>query len=269
MKNILEIKNVSFSYESGSSIIENINLCIKEKEIVAICGKNGSGKTTLLKIFTGLLRPCTGAVFINEKNTAQMPVSEIASHIGFIMQNPDRQLFCDTVYNEAAFALKAAKIPAAEIKQRVPEALDICGLSGVQDSFPLSLSRGERAKVVIAAVLAMGPEIIIFDEPAGGQDYRSIRMIMDMMLNLNKNGRTIIFVTHNMSMAAEYAGRIIVMDNKRIVTDGTPEEVFCKTENTFINPPQITILSRELRKYLPLEKDALTVSELGEMLVRG
>jgi len=268
MISAVQAVNVSFSYNSSETIIEDINICIEDNEFVAICGRNGSGKTTLLKIFTGLLRPGTGDVFIRGKNSRQCSISAIASEIGFVMQNPDRQLFCDTVYNEAAFALKCAKVPANEIKSRVTEALAACGLLDMQDAFPPALSRGERAKLVIASVLAMGPKIIIFDEPAGGQDYHSCCMIMDLAADLHRRGHTIIFVTHNMSMAARYARRIIVMENKRIVTDASPEEVFCAdSELPHITAPQITQLSRELRKCLALPKTALTVESLGEMLL--
>jgi energy-coupling factor transport system ATP-binding protein len=286
----LQALNVSYSYNQVSAIktadtntigdiktspispscaiIEDITVNIADNEFTAIIGRNGSGKTTLLKNFTGLLRPCSGDILIRGKNSRLMSVPSIASEIGFVMQNPDRQLFCDTVYDEAAFALKAAKIPDNEIKRRVNEALAACGLSDARDAFPPALSRGDRAKTVIASVLAMGPKILIFDEPAGGQDFHSARMIMDIAAGLHRGGHTVIFVTHNMSLAAQYARRIIVMDKKRIVMDGTPREVFCGGhELPYVTAPQITRLSRELRKHMPLERETLTVAELGEELI--
>ncbi|MCL2880657.1 MAG: energy-coupling factor ABC transporter ATP-binding protein [Treponema sp.] len=270
MEKALQAVNVSFSYNEGLSVIENINLSIDDNEFVAVIGKNGSGKTTLIKNFTGLLRPSSGEIFIRGKNARTMSVPEIAARIGFVMQNPDHQLFSETVSEEVAFALKQAKLPAGEISRRVTEALSACALCGVKDSFPPALGRGDRAKVIIAAVLAMGPRILIFDEPAGGQDYRNCRMIMDIAADLHRKGHTIIFVTHNMSMAAHYAKRIIVMDSKRIVMDGTPREIFCTQEgNPFVTPPQITRLSRELQKTLPLPEIALTVPSLGEMLLEN
>ena len=209
----LQAKNVSFSYNATNTVIDNLTLDIDDNDFVAIIGRNGSGKTTLLKNFTGLLRPCSGDIFIRGRNARTMSVPEIACEIGFVMQNPDRQLFCETVYDEAAFALKTAKVPAHEIKSRVCKALSACGLLDAKDSFPPALSRGDRAKVVIASVLAMGPKILVFDEPAGGQDFHSCSMIMDIAADLHRNGHTIIFVTHNMSMAAQYAQRVIVMGN--------------------------------------------------------
>ena len=268
METALQAVNLSYSYNSSVNIIEDINLSINDNEFAAIIGRNGSGKTTLLKNFTGLLRPTSGEIFIRGNNSQCMSVPEISAELGFVMQNPDRQLFCDTVYDEAAFALKHSSIPQNEIHGRVQEALAVCNLYDAKDSFPPALSRGERAKVVIASVLAMGPKIIIFDEPAGGQDFQSCQMIMDIAAGLHRKGHTIIFVTHNMSMASQYARRIIVMDNKRIVLDGTPEEVFCsRHELSFITPPQITRLSRELRKQLPLKTESLSVAGLGAMLL--
>jgi energy-coupling factor transport system ATP-binding protein len=270
MEKALEAVHVSYSYNSAENIIEDINLCIDDNEFTAITGRNGSGKTTLLKNFTGLLRPSAGEIYIRGKNSRNMSVPAIAGEIGFVMQNPDRQLFAETVYDEIAFALKCAKLPANEIKRRVEAALAACGLSDAYDVFPPALSRGERAQVVIASVLAMGPKIIIFDEPAGGQDFRNCQTIMNIAADLHRNGHTIIFVTHNMSLAAQYARRVIVMDNKRIVMDGTPREVFCGSrELSHITPPQITLLSRELRKHLSLKEDALSVAELGDMLSRA
>ena len=268
MAKALQAVNVSFSYNPGRSIIEDINISIDDNEFIAIIGQNGSGKTTLLKNFTGLLRPSAGEIFLRGSNTRDMSVPAIAAEIGFVMQNPDRQLFAETAAAEIAFALKNRKLPGDAIACRVKNALDAVGLSGAENAYPPALSRGERAKVVIASVLAMEPGIIIFDEPAGGQDFNSCRMIMDIAASLHSKGRTIIFVTHNMSMAAGYARRVIVMDNKRIVMDGTPKEVFCASvEFPHISAPQITRLSLELKNHLPLPEPALTVPELGDMLV--
>ena len=270
MEKALQALNVSYSYDSSDTVIEDINLCIQDNEFTAIIGRNGSGKTTLLNNFTGLLRPSAGEIFIRGKNSRLMSVPEISAEIGFVMQNPDRQLFCDTVFDELAFALKRAKIPAGEIERRVLDALSACDLLYAKDSFPPALSRGERAKTVIASVLAMGPKIIILDEPAGGQDFHSIRMIMDIAAALQRSGHTIIFVTHNMAIAAQYAKRIIVMENKRIVVDGPPHDVFCNTkEFSPVRPPQITRLSMELQGKLALPRPALNVPELGEMLLEG
>jgi energy-coupling factor transport system ATP-binding protein len=171
----------------------------------------------LLKIITGLLRPSAGEVFVRGKSTKGLSISDISKEIGFVMQNPDNQLFTDSVYNEVAFALKNARLPKAEIRQRVEEALKTVGLEE-SDAFPHALSRADRTKTVIACVLAMGCKIIVFDEADAGQDYKGAMLIMNIAKELHEKGYTIIFVTHNMSLVQEYAHRLITMDKKGIMS---------------------------------------------------
>jgi energy-coupling factor transport system ATP-binding protein len=199
-----------------------------------------------------------------------MGVAEIAGEIGFVMQEGDRQLFEQTVYDEVAFALKHNNLPKNEIKDKVEESLHVLGLLEKRDDFPLALNRADRVKTVFAAVLAMGPKIIMLDEPVAGQDRRGCRMIMDIIAQLHQRNYTIIMVTHNIDIAAEYAKRIIVMKNTGLCLDGSPEDVFEKTEDLAkagILPPHITRLSQSLKKTIPLEKNALLPSELAGMLV--
>ena len=219
---VIDIKNFSYVYKSTGAVIENISLSIAGNDFVAITGKNGCGKTTLLKSITGLLQPCGGDIFIHGKNTKNLSVSGISKDIGFVMQNPDTQLFSDSVYNEIAFALKNKRLPKPEIKKRVEDALNIVGLEDA-DSFPHVLSRAERTKTIIACVLAMGVKIIIFDEVDVGNDYKGSRKIMDIACNLHAKGFTIIFVTHNISLVRQYAHRLIIMEKKGIVYDGRQE----------------------------------------------
>jgi len=212
----VRVKNLSFSYPGGTSI-ENINLSVKDNGFVSIIGRNGCGKTTLLKNIAGLLRPSAGEIFIRGKNTGRMAVSDISREAGFVMQNPDNQLFTGTVYNEVSYALKNYNIPKTEIKQRVEEALCAAGLEN-PDAFPHALNRADRTRTVIACILAMGCKIIILDEADVGQDYRGIINIMDTARKLHTKGYTIIFVTHNMSLACDYAETIVMMDKKGMVT---------------------------------------------------
>ena len=267
----IRIANVCYSYDSVNNSIENINLCIADNDFIAVIGQNGCGKTTLIKTVTGLLRPDRGEIFIRGKSSKELSVSEISKEIGFVMQNPDTQLFTDTVYKEAAFGLKNSGLSESAIRPRVEAALSEVGLEKQMDAFPLALSRGDRAKTIIASVLAMGCRIIILDEPDTGQDYRGSRRIMDVVSGLHKKGYTIIFVTHNMSLAAEYARRVIVMGGKGILMDGSPVEIFYRareSEMARIIPPQIVRLSLELQKELPLQAGALTAGELGQALLR-
>jgi len=214
----VEIRDFSFFYTPENPVAEKINLTIADNDFIALTGHNGCGKTTLLKGITGLLRSGAGCIFIRGKNTGKLSVSEISKEAGFVTQNPDNQLFTDSVYDEAAFALKNAGLSKAEIKQRAEDALNMVGLKDMT-LFPHALSKADRTRLVFACVIAMGCRIIILDEVDVGQDYTGSLKIMDIANELYSKGFTIIFVTHNMSLACKYARRLIIMDKKRIVTD--------------------------------------------------
>jgi energy-coupling factor transport system ATP-binding protein len=218
----VEIKNFSYTYPGGACI-GNINLSIAENDFLAITGTNGCGKTTLLKSITGLLRPCEGDIYIRGRNTKELSVSHISGEIGFVMQNPDSQLFTDSVYKEVAFALKNMRLPKAEIKQRVEDALKTVGLDD-PSAFPPALSHADKTKTLIACVLAMGCKIIIFDEIDVGNDYSGSLKIMNIVRGLHSRGFTIIFVTHNIFLAGEYAHRLIKMEKDGIIFDGRRED---------------------------------------------
>jgi len=213
----IEIKNFCYSYGQGACI-ENINLSIADNGFTAIIGRNGCGKTTLLKNIAGLLRPGAGDIFIRGKNTRELSVSAISKEIGFVMQNPDTQLFTSSVYDEVSFALKNSGLSKTEIHRRTEDALRAAGLED-PEAFPHALSRAGRTMTVLACVLAMGCKIIILDEVDVGQDYRGSLKIMNIARELHRQGFTIVFVTHNISLACEYAHRLIVMDRKGIVMD--------------------------------------------------
>jgi len=260
-------------------MLNDINLAIMEHELTAIIGQNGCGKTTMLKNISGLLLPSRGNILLRGSDTADMDITDIAAEIGFVMQEPDRQLFESTVYDEVAFALKHAprgslrgrKLTRNQIREKADEALSMVGLLDKRDDFPPALGRADRVKTVFAAVLAMGPKIIMLDEPLAGQDQWGCRLIMDILSNLHRQGYTILMVTHNMSVIAEYARRLIVMKDGGVFMDGKPREIFTRTEELAqagILPPQITRLSQTLRKRIPLENDALSPAELAAMLVR-
>lgn len=213
---ILRIQNVCYQYTGGRMILHDINLDIRENDFIIITGHNGSGKTTLLKNICGLLRPVQGNILLGERDTAEMGISEIAEHIGFIMQDPDQQLFESTVYDEVAFSLKRAG--KKEIITKAEEALSTVGLLDRRTDFPLALCRADRVKAVFAAILAMGPRIIMLDEPFAGQDMRGCRLIMDILAGLHRNGYTILVVTHNAHVMAD-ARRLVVMKDGSIVSD--------------------------------------------------
>jgi energy-coupling factor transport system ATP-binding protein len=224
--NVIAVSHLYAEYTAGNPVLTDINLVIKENEFTAICGQNGSGKTTLLKNISGLLRPVRGTILLRGKDTASMSIAEIAGEIGFVMQDPDRQLFESTVYDEVAFTLKRAArgrtLKKNALREEVEEALSLTGLLDRRDAFPLALNRADRMKTVFAAILATGPKIIMLDEPVAGQDTRGSHLIMELLANLHQQSYTILMITHNMSVITEYARRIIKLKDGNIVMDGKP-----------------------------------------------
>ena len=266
----IQIKKLAYHYSTSRIIMDKINITVKENDFIAIIGQNGSGKTTLLKLISGLLRQSKGDIYIRGRNTKEMDVAEISGEIGFSMQESDRQLFESTVYDEVAFALKHRGMNENDVKAKVEETLEAVGLLDKRDVFPLSMNRADRVKTVFASILAMGPRILMLDEPVAGQDKRGCRIIMDIIGELHRQNYTIILVTHNLGLAVEFANRIIVMKDAMVFMEGTPGEIFDRTGDLAIAkiiPPPITRLSQSLRKQIPLEKYALMPGELASMLV--
>lgn len=268
---VLKIDHLSYTYDKGSEALTDVSMDIHENEFLAIIGQNGAGKSTLLKNITGLLRPTKGTIYINGKDNREMSVAAISREIGFVLQNPDRQLFAETVFEEIAFGLRNAGFKEAEIKSRIEETLESVGLADKKEEFPPSLSKGDRAKVVIASVIALKPGIIILDEPTSGQDYKGCYQIMDIAKDLHAQGHTIIFVTHHMPLVTEYAERTIVMARRHILMDDASDDVFNHPDElatTNIKPPQITRFGSSLSSFIPLSGTILNVQSLGDQLIR-
>lgn len=265
---LIKIENLSYTYSGGQPALQNISLEIGKGECVAIIGQNGAGKTTMAKHFNGLHKPSSGRVFIGGKDTARLKVSELARTIGYVFQNPDHQIFNDTVGSEVAFGLKNLGLPAAEIEERVAGALAEVGLSSYYHTYPFNLSKGQRQRVALASVLAMRTEAIVLDEPTTGQDYRESMQIMEMVRKLNEDGHTIIFITHDMSLVARYAKRVIVLCRGTVLVDGEVRSVFAQPEllkETYLSPPQITALAQSLnRRAIP--PGVLSVEEMYHLL---
>ncbi|MDH5806473.1 MAG: ABC transporter ATP-binding protein [Candidatus Methanomethylicaceae archaeon] len=237
--------NVYFSYSPGTYAIKNINLSINKGEMVAILGSNGAGKTTLVKHINGLLKPQIGSVIVLGKNTKEVSVAELARHVGLVFQNPDHQLFAETVEKEIMFALINFNFPQDEIKLRTEEALRKFDLIEYRDKSPFMLSGGEKKRLALASVLCYDPSIIILDEPTTGQDYNQKRNLMKILEKLNNEGKTIIVVTHDIEFVADFIPRCIIMSNGEIVADGPSNEILTKIDlllsNNLIVPQLVEI----------------------------
>lgn len=240
---VIEVKNLTHVYQPmGEVALKNVNLTVKEGEFIAIIGQNGSGKTTLIKHLNGLLKATKGEVIVGGKLITDQKVSDLAHFIGYVFQNPEHQIFAETVEEEVAFGPKNLGFPSEKIKEMVDKSLDSLGLSHHRESMPFMLGRGEMQRLAVASILAMDPKVLIIDEPTTGLDWRECVRVLDLVKQLNEKGHTIIMTTHNMSIVSLYAKRVAVLRLGKKILDGPTNEVFRKTEilkTAFIKAPQI------------------------------
>ena len=245
---VIRVSHLSHRYSTGLVALDDVDLEVRRGEFVAVLGQNGSGKTTLVKHLNGLLRPTSGRIEVDGRDSTTMSVLQLGSTVGYVFQNPDHQIFSDTVGDEVAFGLATRGLGEAEIRERVTEALEAVGLGGREKEDPFSLTKGERQRVAVASVLAVRPEVLILDEPTTGLDYRAQRSMMSLVDELNRSGATIIIVTHAMWVVCEYAHRVIVMKDGHVVEDGTVREVFrhedALAEMSLQAPPIVSLGNR-------------------------
>lgn len=263
---VFEVENLSHTYPDGTNAISDISLRIDRGEYVLIIGQNGAGKSTLVRHFLKLLEPTRGRVLVEGVDTSGLSVSDLACRIGYVAQNPDNQIFNTTVEKEVSFALENLKFSEKEIRSRTEESLVSMGLWERREAHPLSLPKGDRARVVIAAILAMKPEMIIFDEPTTGQDYRGARYILDISRTLHDMGKTVVVITHHLYLMPEYAERVIVMGKGNILLDAPIREAYHQTDvlgSTFLKAPQAVMLSKEMERQAGRDYRLLTPDEVA------
>lgn len=267
----IELRNLNFQYPgTDKKALENISITIEKGEFVGIIGQNGAGKTTLVKHIIGLLKPSSGQVILDGKDVADEVVEDMARTVGLALQNPDAQLFAMSVAEEVAFGSTNLDLPEKEVAERVDRALAATGLEKFREAYPFNLSFGDRRKLSVAAVVSMEPDVLIFDEPTTGQDYKGRRELADIAKKLNEMGHTILMVTHDMDLIAEYTRRLIVMGDAKILLDGPTAEVFQQVEilaKTFIVPPQVTQLAMSLAEY-DIPGDILVADEFSQVFQR-
>ncbi|WP_227762408.1 ABC transporter ATP-binding protein [Zhaonella formicivorans] len=255
---ILAVKDLEHMYGNGNKVLHGIDLEIRKGEFLAVLGHNGSGKTTLVKHFNGLLLPTGGQVVVKGKDTKKHSIFEIGKDVGYVFQNPDHQIFSDTVFEEVAFSPKMRGCSKEEIEQRVKEALKAVDMEGYENEDPFSLTKGERQRIAVASVLSAQPDIIILDEPTTGLDYKEQRRMMELVKKLNENGHTIIIVTHTMWVVAEYAHKVAVIKDGYMSMYGRTREVFGREEDllaSYLKTPHVVSLSNMLgRTVLSVEE---------------
>jgi energy-coupling factor transport system ATP-binding protein len=234
---VIAFKGVSYSYMPESTVLNDVNLLIGDGEIVAILGENGAGKTTLIKHINGLLKPSKGTVLVNGMNTKESTVASIAKNVGLVFQNPDHQLFAETVEKELSFALMNFSFAPDESSKRINWAIHEFSLEGYRERPPFMLSGGERKRLALASVLCYGPSIVILDEPTTGQER-----LASLLTKLNGEGKTVIIVTHDMEFVSDYIPRTILLSGGRVLADGSTKEILTQKEllaKASLVPPQL------------------------------
>ena len=266
---MIEVKDVYYTYPSGVEALKGVSLTIKNGEFVAIMGQNGAGKTTLIKHFNGLLKPTKGEVLVDGVKTKETSVARLARNVGFVFQNPDNQLFCETVEDEVAFALKNFGFKETTLKKRVTWALNLLGLTEYRKTSPFMLSGGERKRVALASVLAWNPKVVVLDEPTIGQDYEQKEKLRQFIIQLNTQKKTVVVVTHDVEFVAECNPRVILMAEGKTIADGVGKTVLTNIDRlakASIVPPQITQVFMELTDFgLPV--DVIDIYEARKILI--
>lgn len=247
---MIELDHVAFAYPAQGATVHDVSFRIEKGEFAAILGSNGAGKTTTLKLIDGLIKPTEGRVLIDGKDTKETRVSHRARQVGFLFQNPDRQICQNTVREEILFGLKAVRGNEGEdtLKKLADAVLDDFGFTGEEE--PFSLSRGQRQRVALASILAVEPDVLLLDEPTTGLDYRECCHIMDRIAKMNREkGVTVVMVCHDMEVVLDYASRALVMAGGHLLADGPVKQIFrdgTLAEKASILPPQIIGLALRL-----------------------
>ncbi len=272
-------ENVCHTYQAGSpfekAALKDINLHITAGELVAIIGHTGSGKSTLIQHFNALLKPTSGRVLIDgvDTSTPKQDLRAVRKKVGLVFQYPEHQLMEETVRKDIAFGPRNLGLPENEIEDRVLVAAKSIGLKDeLLDKSPFELSGGEKRRVAIAGVLAMEPDVLVLDEPTAGLDPAGRDELLDLVLQLNDCGMTIVLVSHSMEDVARTARRIIVINDTRIAYDGSVAEVFSHVRELTdmgLSVPQVSLVIDRLRaRGVDLPGDIYTVEQARDALLR-
>lgn len=244
---MIEFKNVSASYDGELPILRDVGFRIPDGDFVAFVGTNGAGKSTTMRLINGLLKPSSGQVLIDGVPTTQLRTSQLAAKVGFLFQNPDRQICCSTVREELLFGLRAQGRADAEAQAKVDAMIERFGFDG--DAEPFLLNRGTRQLLALASIIVMEPPVVVLDEPTTGLDFRECAKVMNVIAELNARGTTVIMVCHDMEVVADCAKRVIAMTAGQVVADGETFAVLRDRDvlaRTHLLPPQMVDVSLRL-----------------------
>ncbi len=241
---MIEFRDVHASYDGERAVLKGVGFTIGDGEFVSFVGTNGAGKSTTMRLMNGLLKPTAGEVLVDGESTAELKVSQLARKVGFLFQNPDRQICCNTVREELEFGFKALGTFDDAARARID---DVVGRLGFDpDDDPFLLNRGTRQLLALASIVVLEPPIVILDEPTTGLDFRECERVMQIVGELHRKGSTVVMVCHDMEVVADYAERVIVMNAGTVVDDGPTFEVLRRPEtlaNASLVPPQVAGIS--------------------------
>lgn len=263
-ESLIEIENLSFAYIKGQPVLRGINLQINKGDFLALVGQNGAGKTTFCKILAKLLTANTGRISFRGQKIENFSHARLARHLGYVFQNPDHQIFSSTLKEELEYGLLNQGLGVAEREERIRKVLQTVKLDKPLATHPFNLGRGERQRLAVASVLVLEPETLIIDEPTTGQDWLGTRSIMELIRDLNEKGHTILIITHDMRLVAEYCRRVVVLNKGKILVDETPRQLFTKMDllkEAQLKPPQVSRIACRLSDR-GVPQDILDVEEL-------
>ena len=227
---LLEVKDLCFGYTKDRPTLKNVSFSIRKGEMVSIVGRNGAGKSTLSKLICGFESPDSGSISLDGRDITGDTIRQRAKRIGYVMQNPNQMISKTMIFDEVALGLAHSGLSGEEIRERVEDTLKICGLYPFRNWPVSALSFGQKKRVTIASVLALGPDVIILDEPTAGQDFRHYTEIMEFLRGLNQRGVTVLMITHDMHLMLEYTPRALVFSDGRLIADRSAAEVLCDPE---------------------------------------
>ena len=280
MNEIIRVENASYVYGRGTPFqkiaLDNVSVGFEKGKITGLIGHTGSGKSTLVSLLNGLIKPTEGKIYLNGVDIWEKPkeISKVRFKVGVVMQYPEYQLFEDTVWADIGFGPRNQGLNDEEIKERTLDAIKFTGISrDILEKSPFDLSGGQKRRVAIAGIIAMRPDVLVLDEPAAGLDPRGRREILGGLRKLvEETGMTIILVSHSMEDMAHYCDNVVVMNNSKIYTQGTVEEVFSlgtKLSEIGLDVPLISKIADELiKRGIPLDGTLYTVNGVKDAIIK-
>ena len=264
---VMAVEGLNFWYDDGTHALKDVSFTLKKGEFIGLIGQNGAGKTTISRIVAGIYKRYKGTVRVLGQDISDRRVlQKIPEYVGYVFQNPDHQIFMRRVYDEVAYGLRNLKVPPSEVDKRVKEALQDVGLEGKMNEDPMFLGKGEKRRLTVASILAMKPGVMIVDEPTTGQDYRMSEDIMELLEKLNREGTTIVAITHDMTLVSEHTKRVVVMYQGGVIFDG-PTRTFFSNEELLDKAGIVAPLAVRLsRAYVTKHRDAPFMINAGEWI---